>query len=194
MRDEDVLEFAPFDHMVVRFIYTRPDDGRDLDIMVYLNNTGTVYDGDAVGYNQLPNAFKVPSNSTLDADAYLWWADDDTGVGNGTNVEGVVLGLDNFVTNEIIVGNEVQVHLRTGWFNNRGTGDVTVELQTYLGGTMSKVGTNIVNTGGTLVGTQSKLVNVVTAPTPEVNQISGAHSDLVGVVTYNKITKQATLI
>ena len=172
MRDEDVLEFAPFDHMVVRFIYTRPDDGRDLDIMVYLNNTGTV----------------------LDADAYLWWADDDTGVGNGTNVEAVVLGLDNFVTNEIIVGNEVQVHLRTGWFNNRGTGDVTVELQTYLGGTMSKVGTNIVNTGGTLVGTQSKLVNVVTAPTPEVNQISGAHSDLVGVVTYNKITKQATLI
>lgn len=189
MRDEDVLEFAPFDHMVVRFIYTRPDDGTDLDLMVYLNGTGTIYDGDAVGYNQLPNAFKVPSNSTPDADAYLWWADDDTGAEDGINVEAVVLGLDNFVTNETIVGDEIQVHLRAGWYIARSSGNVTVELQTYLGGIMLKDGTDIINIGGTLVGTQSKDVNVVTV----YGQVTGAHSDLVGVVTYNKITKQATL-
>jgi hypothetical protein len=54
---------------------------------------------------------------------------------------------------------------------------------------MSKIGTNIINVGGVLVDNQVKQT-VVTSGTGQVTEIK---SDLAGVVSYNKITKTATL-
>lgn len=184
------IEFDPFDSMVVRFIYEKPSNGTDLDIMVFYDNTGSIYDKDAVGFGQAPNGTKVPTDATPDGDAYLWWASDDVGTTGGTCVEAVVLGVKNFTDNVSIVGDIIDIPLRVGWYASRGDGNITIELVTYSGGTMSKVGTNIINTGGVVVDSQSTTKNVVSG----TGQVTEIHSDLVGTVQYNKTTKSAILI
>lgn len=186
-RENDIIVFDPFDYMVVNFTYTSPADGADLDLMVYYEGTGTIWDLDAVGYNQTPNAIKIPTDATPDANAYLWWANDDV---SSPGVEAVVLGVKSFVDNVPVVGDTLNITLRAGWFNARGTGNVAVNLKTYLGGTMSKVGTDIINTGGVLVNNESKTINVLTTP----GHVSIGHSDLLGTVLYNKVTKTASLV
>ena len=184
------IVFNPFDYMVVRFIYTKPEAGSDLDIMIYYDETGTIYDKDAVGYGQSPNTVKIPLDSTPDNDSYLWWANDDVSSPNGTCVEAVVIGIDNFNNNNVVVDNFIKVFLRVGWYSTIGSGNVVVQLETYLGGAMSKVGTNIINTGGTLTTSQIKNI-VITSGT---GQVSLVKSNLVGTITYDKTNKTATLI
>lgn len=184
------IVFDPFDSMVVRFTYTKPQNGSDLDIMVYYDNTGTAQDKDAVGYGQNPNSTKTPSDATPDGDAYLWWASDDVSSPAGPCVEAVVIGIKNFITNVTTVGNIIDIPLRVGWYNSRGDGNIGIELVTYSGGTMSKVGTNIINTGGVVVDIQTTTANVTSFP----SQVTEVHSNLVGTVQYNKTTKAAILI
>jgi len=189
LRNEIPISFNPFDFMVVRFTYTKPLDGTDLDIMVYYDGTSTIHDKDAVGFNQIPNATKIPTDATPDTDAYLWWASDDVSLPAGECVEAVVVGLNNFNANETVTGDIINVFLRVGWFNAIGIGVLDVELKTYLGGTMSKVGTDIINTGGVLVDTQTKTINI----TSGTGQVTEINSNLAGVVSYNKVTKSAIL-
>jgi hypothetical protein len=186
---EEITVFDPFDYMVVRFTYTKPTDGSDLDIMVYYDYTGTIYDKNAVGYGQTPDSLKIPTDLTPDTDSYLWWANDDVSAPAGECVEAVVIGLDNINTNETTIGSNISVFLRVGWFGAIGAGTVDIQLQTYFGGTMSKVGTNIINTGGVVVDTQTKTVSV----TSGTGQVTEVHSDLVGSISYNKTTKVAIL-
>lgn len=187
---ENLIFTNPFDHMVVRFKYTKPLNGSDLDIMVYYDNTGNIYDKNAVGYNQLPNSVKIPTDATLDENAYLWWATDDNSAPVGECVEAVVIGINKFNTDETTSGSTINVYLRTGWFGSRGNGNIEVELVTYLGGTMSKVGTDIINTGGTASTPQIINTNVTSGP----GQVTEINSNLVGTVIYNKVNKTATLI
>jgi len=183
------LVFDAFDYMVVRFIYTKPLNGTDLDIMVYYDNTGTIYDKDAVGFGQNPNDIKIPTNITPDVDAYLWWATDDVSLPAGECVEAVVIGINKFNTTELPISTNINVYLRVGWFNTIGEGTVNLELKTYLGGTMSKVGTDIINTDGVLVNNQTKTVTV----TSGIGQVTELNSNLVGVITYNKVDNTAIL-
>jgi len=184
------IVFDPFDHMAVRFTYTKPLDGRDLDIMVYYDGTGTVYDQDAVGYGQSPNEIKLPSDATPDADAYLWWASDDVTAPDGECVEAVVIGINKFNTDLTTNGSDINIYLRVGWFEEIGLQKIVdIELKTYLGGTMSIVGTNIINTGGTLVNNSPKSYTV----TAGTGQVTLENSNLVGVITYNKANKTAVL-
>jgi len=189
VNDTDIV-FNPFDHMVVNFKYTKPADGTDLDLMVYYDNTDSVYDLDAVGYNQAPNSVKVPTDATADADSYLWWANDDVSAPIGECIESVVIGIKNFTDNVVSTGSTVEIALRAGWFGSINSGDVTVELVTYLGGTMSQVGTSIINTGGVEVNNASKLVNVTSC----CSQVTLVHSNLLGTVIYNKTSKTAILV
>lgn len=187
--DAELITFSSFDHMVIRFIYTKPADGSDLDIMVYYDDTGTIYDKNAVGYNQLPNSIKIPTDATSDADSYLWWANDDAASPVGECIEAVVIGVNKFNTTELTAGTTINTYLRVGWYSAIGIGLLDLELKTYLGGTMSKLGTDIINTGGTLVDNQTKTVNIISG----TGQVTEPHSDLIGVVIYDKINKTATL-
>lgn len=188
--DTTEVSFNAFDHMVIRFEYTRPLNGMDLDIMIFYRDTGTIYDLDAVGYGQGPNTRKVPFDGIADKDAYLWWAADDTRSPDGPCVEAVVLGVSNIITGNPTIADNIYIDLRLGWYRIKGTGDVRISLVTYLGGIMTQQGTNILNVGGTQVDSKSKDVVVTSAP----NQVTLLHSDLVGTIVYNKTTKKATLI
>lgn len=188
------LTFDPFDYMVVRFGYVQPGNGQDLDIFVYYDNTGTSQDKQGVGY---AGSLKTPAGAT-DAAAYLWWATDDNLTPPGPCIEAVVIGVKNLVSNVVITPNIIDIPLRVGWFrafgdgtSGRTIGDINVELVTYSGGTMSKVGTNIINTGGVLAGPpQSTIFNVKSG----TGLVTIAASDLVGTIQYNQITKAATLV
>ena len=187
---DSIIFNDPFDHMVVRFNYTKPINGTDLDIMVYYANTSTIYDLDAVGYNQLPNNIKIPSNSTLDANSYLWWALDDFASPLGPCVEAVVIGINKFVNDVPVVSNYIDIELRAGWYGSMGNGNIEVSLTTYLGGVMSVSGTDIINTGGIPYPSKSKSAII----TSENLQVTYSHSNLVGTIRYNKIDKTAILI
>lgn len=187
---QESVVFDPFDYMVVKFTYEKPTDGSDLDIMIAYADTGTIYDGNAVGFGQgTTDNIKIPLNTTPDADAYLWWANDDNASPAGTCVEAVVIGVKNLYDNETGVSNIITIPLRVGWYGAIGTGNVTVRLITYLGGTMSQSGTDIINTGGVLVDDQS-LTRQVTSGTGQVTVI---HSNLIGTVTYDNTTSTAIL-
>ena len=186
----DDIVFEPFDYLVVKFKYIKPTAGIDLDIMVYYDNTGTIYDNDAVGYGQTPDEIKIPTDTTPDTDAYLWWANDDVGLPNGECVEAVVIGVNKFIMENTVSGSIIQIPLRVGWFGSIGTGLVKVYLGAYLGGTMSKVGTDIINTGGVLAGIpQTKNVTI----TSGTGQVTESFSDLIGTIYYDKVAKTATL-
>jgi hypothetical protein len=187
---QESVVFDPFDYMVVKFTYEKPTNGTDLDIMIAYDGTGTIYDGNAVGFGQgSTDNIKVPLNITPDADAYLWWANDDAGSPAGPCVEAVVIGVKNLYDDEVGVADNITIPLRVGWYGTIGDGSVTVQLLTYLGGTMSQSGTDIINTGGVLVDDQS-FTRQVTSGTGQVTII---HSNLIGTVSYNKTTSTAIL-
>lgn len=187
---QESIVFEPFDYMVVRFTYIKPTAGSDLDIMVAYQDTGTIYDGNAVGFGQgTGDNIKIPNNTTLDADAYLWWANDDAGAPAGSCVEAVVIGVKNLYDNEVGVADNITVPLRVGWYGIIGDRSVTVQLLTYLGGTMSQSGTDIINTGGVLVDNQTSTRQV----TSGTGQVTVIHSDLIGTISYDNTTKTAIL-
>jgi hypothetical protein len=177
----DIVVTDPFDYMVIRLIWP-PESGTDLDIGVGYENTGTQYDNDYVGYGQ--GDPKVPAGA---AHPYLYWASDNLQSG----VEAVLVDEKQFVADNPGVANVIDTLIAAVWYNNRLTGDTQVQLQTYLGGTMSldQASYNFVNTGGQAVDTITLNKNV-TAANKTVNVASYTP---VAIVSYDKTTQKATI-
>jgi hypothetical protein len=171
----------PFDYLVVRYIWTS-EDGRDLDTFTGFINTGTAYDNDWVGYAQ--GDPKVPTGAA-DASASLFWASDNTQSG----VEAVLMNLKQFVTDNTGTATEIQIRMNAVWWGQRLTGNVGVQLTTYLGGTMAKKGFDFINTGGNQVDQITLQTNV----DKQSNSASITNSIDVAIVKYNKNTKAATI-
>lgn len=178
------IEVEEFDFMAVRYHWEQ-GAGSDLDILVGFENTGTVHDQVYVGFGQ--GNLTVPKDTEPESDAYLWWATDNTGAGG---YEGVLLGMKAFVDAFPNSTNIVEVSLYASWFGSPTTGDFSVELVTYKGGAMSKVGTDFVNTGGVQVSSNVLSVNTrIKAQVPE--NVAGYYK--VGTLRYNKATASAVI-
>jgi hypothetical protein len=177
----NATELNPFDYLVARYIWTA-DAGRDLDTFTGFINTGTQYDNDWVGYGQ--GDPKVPAGAS-DSTAYLFWASDNTQSG----VEAVLMNLKQFVLDNTGTPLEIQVRMNAVWWAQRLTGEVQVQLTTYLGGTMSKQGFDFINTGGVLVDQITLTTNV----DKQSQSANIANSTDVAIVRYNKNTKAATI-
>lgn len=184
---EDIV-INDFDHMVVRFLWNYPADGKDLDTFVGFINTGTIYDNDFVGYGQGPGT--VPDTAS-GPDAYLWWAADDTNPTNPDNgVEAVVIGMRKFIEDNPGTGDEIQVRLNAVWWAQITSGNISLEVATYKGGVMQLSGTDIINVGGTQVSSDVRSFHVA-APTS--NSANIANSRNVAILKYNKLTQSAVL-
>lgn len=184
---QDIV-IGDFDFLVARFMWDYPQNGKDLDIQVQYENNGiSAVDGQYVGYGGLQN---VPSTVT-GSDSYLWWALDDTNSsGAPLGIEGVNININKFVADYPSTPEITQIGFYTVWYNTVGTGNFTLEVVTYKGGTMSKVGTNMVNTGGTIVSSDSRSLN-----TTILNQLHTPTSSFkAGTLQYNKTTKTAVLV
>ncbi|WP_412468364.1 hypothetical protein [Pedobacter sp. KLB.chiD] len=178
------IVIADFDHVAVRY-HWQQGAGQDLDIFVGFEQTGTVFDGIYVGFGG-PNR-TVPADTVPQSDAYLWWASDNTGA---SGIEAVLIGMEKFVAAHPNSANIIEVGLYAIWFGTPASGDFTIELVTYKGGTMQLVGTNFVNEGGVQVSNHTIPLN-----TMKHKQANGTIADYfkLGNLAYNKTTKTATL-
>ncbi|WP_426327864.1 hypothetical protein [Pedobacter sp. R-06] len=174
---------ADFDHVAVRYHWDQ-GAGQDLDIFVGFEQTGTPFDGVYVGYSS-PNR-TVPANTVPESSAYLWWASDNTGV---SGYEAVLIGMEKFIDAHPNAANIIEVGLYAIWFGTPVTGDFSIELVTYKGGSMELVGTNFVNNGGVQVSNDTIALNTMKRRT------TGTLSDYfkLGSLVYNRTTKSATL-
>ena len=177
------IEVNDFDYMTVKYQWVT-GDGTDLDVMVGFENNHTADDGLYVGYGQ-PNA-TVPANASPQSDAYLWWGTDNT---SAAGVEAVLIGMEKFVAAFPSSPDVVEVGLYAVWFGPPLSGDFTVALVTYKGGTMSLSGTDFVNTGGTQVS--SHTINANTKISNNLHTPANAYK--VGSVKYTKSTQSAVI-
>lgn len=201
---EPPVDIPDFDFMVLRFIW-QEGAGRDLDIQVGFENSNTTYDNRYVGYGN-PNR-TLPENTVPETDAYLWWAKDNT---QTTGVEAVLLNIKRFVADHptsgamgdflardffsldfhtSTVNNRLEVGMYAVWYGGSiDQGRFDVELTCYKGGEMQIQESNFVNIGGTEVSS-----SVVAAQTKRSRPTSINDYHKVGVLAYNKETKQGVL-
>lgn len=186
---------SPFDYLVVRFAWAA-GAGTDLDIVTGFVNTGVAaIDGvmDAtngtsnkwVGYG---NNLALPFNGDI-SNSYAFWALDNTST---AGIEAVLVSFNKLITDfgGTISANIIEFNLNAVWYGAIGTGVVSVSVQTYLGGTMSKSGTNIINTGGTMIDSLTIADKYVTATNHNANYTT---SQRLGSIRYDKTSKAATL-
>lgn len=180
-----------FDFMVVRFLWQYPQAGKDLDIQVqYENNSTPSVDNQYVGFGG-PTSGTIPISVSPKEDGYLWWGLDDTnGTGSPQGIEGVLVNIKKFITDFPASPNNVDVGIYAVWYSSVANGNFTLDVKTYKGGTMSKVGTDIVNTGGVLVSSDVRDMNTLIQNKLHVP----ASSYRVGVLRYNKTSDSAILI
>ena len=118
----------------------------------------------------------------------MQWANDNTQSG----VEAVLINFKKFTQDHPELVEDIKVQLAAVWWSQKLSGSITVELATYIGGSMvlDQANYNFENQGGALVQ-QASISRTVNAFNTTSN-ISNA--DVVGLITYNATTKQATLI
>jgi hypothetical protein len=177
----------PFDYLVVRVLTTNAS-GTDLDIAAGFTGTGTPYDIDYTGNNNWVGYNQTQANhntvSVSGTPLYVQWGGDNTGSG----VEAVLIDFKQLATDYPLL-TSLTFLLYAIWYGTRASGDIQVQLETYLGGTMSKSGFDFTNTGGTAVDNITIGRNVA-----NVGRTANINADqLVGTITYNPTTKAATL-
>lgn len=144
-----------------------------------------------------------------------WWCDyNGTGYHNGPIDSILYWGGDNQTSGaETVYTNINTLKSRSGlatvshmyiygnWYTSKGTGNVTILMQAYSGGTMSKSGTVYTNTGGSLMYSSTFVKNVTSqykpgGPLQVYCALAGSMEDkytYVGQVSYNKTTGIVTI-
>lgn len=130
---KEEAEVQDFDYAVIKYKWTN-QGGIDLDTRTYISTPNRSSVG-VIGWGRLAN----------DAD-YLYWNDDNTGSG----VEGILVNIVN-LKRDFPAQEEFIISLGAFWYNTKSSGDLSIEVNTYKGGVMSKSGYDWQNTGGTLV-------------------------------------------
>lgn len=171
-----------FDFLKITYAW-ETSAGNDLDTFTGLIDTGTAYDGIYVGYGQ-PDP-KVPAGSST---PYVWWAGDNTSGGKET----VLVDFKQFLTDNPSVPNPVKIRLNAVWYSGKLTGDVSVGITTYKGGTMSLDAPthDFINSGGVVVTDTAYPTNIA------LSSSSGniINSQDVAIVAYNQTDNSATII
>lgn len=173
---EPSIKFKPFDFLVVRYIWTSAG-GTDLDTRTSYTGTGiTLVDDDLVGWG-CGNAIVVDT-----AHNYLQWGGDNTGAG----VEAVLINFNTIAADYSSI-KKFTAKLAAQWYSSRNNGEVSVEMVTYSGGAMQKVGYDFINNGGEQVDYYSvpKIVNLVSRSAVSPGQELAR-------VEYNAITRVAS--
>ena len=185
---EDII-INEFDYLTVRFIWDYPSAGRDLDIQVrYENNNVPSVDGIYVGYG---GAATIPNGVNPQSNGYLWWGLDDTNSsGSSQGVEGVLVNIRKFKDDFPLSTDIIKVGLYAVWYSYVISGNFSLDVKTYKGGTMSKVGTDIINTGGVIVSSDTRSTNTMIS-----NKLREPNTSFkIGILSYNRTTDTATLI
>jgi hypothetical protein len=129
----------PFDYMIIKYKWAF-GAGVDLDTFTGFVNTGiNILDNKWVGFG-LNN--EVPASASAQ-NSYVMWG------GDVTDVTGVETCLINFkkIKEDYSELNDIMVRMAGVWWASKNTGNIDIEITTYLGGTMTKVNKDIINNG-----------------------------------------------
>ncbi|MFC4477277.1 DUF5977 domain-containing protein [Flavobacterium chungangensis] len=176
---------SPFNYMVIRYKWAL-GAGEDFDTYTGIINSGTPLDNKWMGWGHGFNN-EIPTNA-LAADSYIMWA------GDNTQANGVEACLVNFskITTDYPTLNTVQVRMAGSWYRKLGTGNIDVEVVTYLGGTMQKSGYDIINVGGTLVDRKNFSKKVPIQGTNLAKNIEAVTN--LGFITYIKDSSTGQIV
>jgi hypothetical protein len=141
---EPTPTLSPFNYMIIRYKWAL-GAGQDFDTYTGIVNSGTSLDNKWMGWNHGFNN-EIPQNA-LAENAYIMWA------GDNQQANGVESCMVNFskIAADYPALNTIQVRMAGSWYTTLGTGNIDVEIVTYLGGRMEKSGYNMINIDGTLV-------------------------------------------
>ena len=140
---EPPTTLLPFDYMVIKYKWA-PGAGVDLDTFTGFVNTGiSTLDKKWVGFG-LGN--EIPA-SAIAQDSYIMWG------GDIQDVTGTETCLVNFKKVKEVYSNlnDVQIRMAGVWWVSKASGNIDVEIITFLGGTMLKEGKDIINNDGNQV-------------------------------------------
>lgn len=126
-------QMQDFDYAVIKYKWTLAG-GRDLDTRTYISTPNRSSIG-VVGWNR----------ASKDGE-YLSWNSDNTNSG----VEGVLVNIFK-LKRDFPSQKDFVIQLGAFWYSSKSSGNLTVEVNTYKGGTMSPIGYDWENIGGTLV-------------------------------------------
>lgn len=187
---EPSTTLSPFDYMVIRYKWAL-GAGEDLDTFTGFVNTGIdTVDNKWMGYSaEHPDESVLPIGYNAE-DSYIMWSGD---VQDLTGVETCLVSFKKL--GEVYPDlNTIQVRMAGVWWGPRDTGNIDVEIETYLGGTMTRFtsGYNFENNGGT----QVQKINVSKNISVEADrtELSIDVVTNIGYITYNIITSQAQIV
>jgi hypothetical protein len=115
----------PADYLIITYQFDE-NGGRDLDTRTAITNP----------LSAGPLGFCDRSNS---GEPYIFWSTDNT----GTGVESCMIDLTKFGPND-----QITINCSALWWNVRNSGDMSLDIKAYEGGTMSLEGYQFVNDGG----------------------------------------------
>jgi hypothetical protein len=176
-RDYSILAnatpFRPFDFAVIRYIWT-VGSGTDLDTRTAFLDLDPEYDLIDVGWSR---ADVIGPNSPY----YLQWGGDNQ---DPVGQEAVLVDFDR-MKEDYPSALEVSIRMRAFWFTSRDSGRITVQFETFVGGTMEQVGTDFVNVGG------ERIQTLEYSASPTATDNTDLDGDEIGTLTYDFDTRRA---
>ncbi len=142
---EPSTTLLPFDYMLIKYKWAF-GAGNDLDTFTGLVNTGIeTLDNKWVGFGH-PFGNELPNNASAQ-NSYIMWG------GDVQDLTGQETSLINFkkLKDDYTDLNNIQIRMAGVWYNPKASGNIDVEIITYLGGTMTKIDKEILNNNGSLV-------------------------------------------
>jgi len=170
-----------FDYIVLR--YKNNSGGTDLDTFTGFADNGLSVD---INYGSNTNWVGFAGGGS----SYISWGNDNTSAGG---VEAVLIDFKKLVNDFPAVGDSIRVRLHAWWYNSRSTGNVQLELQTWLGGAAPvQSGYDFVKSDGTTVDYALLDANVTCVKGS--NPVSVNCGQKLAEIIYNKVNKTAVLV
>jgi hypothetical protein len=163
-KKKDSLIF-PADYLIITYHFDRTS-GKDLDTKTEITSPRNI---GPIGY--------FHSRNINQTQPHLIWSRDNTGYG----VESCLIDLTKFGANDLVAAECSAI-----WFSKRLSGDMSLDVKAYEGGTMSIANFQWSNTGGRQTAESSFEGNVRNTG-QNVNLL-----ELVGKITYDKARKKLT--
>lgn len=184
------VDFGEFDFMIVKYRWFTYS-GYDLDTRTTIEGTlDPAVDNQFVGWARgdiAPGGRRIIGDPL---EPYLTWGGDNTSL---AGEEHVLVDFKKLAEDYPLI-TDFFASVRAFWFSTRNAGNVEIEFETYLGGTMNPIGKTFENVGGQIVN-KSIWEDVVDArridfPPPAAN----IEDEEVGKIKYNIFTRKAEFI
>ena len=149
--------YLPADHLIITYQFDRIG-GRDLDTrtkLTYPRQSLTL----GCGFNSSDNG--------------IYWSGDNQGYG----VESCHIDLTSFAPNETI-----KIDCKAFWHSQKNSGDMSIDVRAYQGGSMTKSGFQFINVGGEETGFLSFADNI----SRKISCGSHGEAEDIGEIVYHK--------